>query len=84
MAKRIEKDGKFYRLRRGVLVEIPAEWVGNVTTKQAIRKRNSKLTNKLARYVKWRRDRVGDTGPMYVDYMDSKLHGDDIQQRLSA
>lgn len=28
MNKRIEKDGKFYRMRRGVLVEIPQEWVG--------------------------------------------------------
>jgi hypothetical protein len=25
---RIEKDGKFYRMRRGKLVQIPPEWVG--------------------------------------------------------
>lgn len=30
MSKRIEKDGKFYRMRRGKLVEIPPEWVGRV------------------------------------------------------
>ena len=42
MGKRIEKDGKFYRLRRGRLVEIPAEWVGQVAHPQSIRKRRSK------------------------------------------
>ena len=39
---RIEKDGKFYRKRRGKLVEIPDEWVGHVTDPQTIRKRKSK------------------------------------------
>ena len=42
MAKRVEKDGKFYRLRRGELVEIPDEWVGKVIHPQKIRKRQSK------------------------------------------
>ena len=46
MSKRIEKDGKFYRMRRGKLVEIPEEWVGKVTTPQTIAKRPSKMTNK--------------------------------------
>lgn len=32
-------DGKYYRLRRGVRVEIPAEWVGRMTTKKTIRER---------------------------------------------
>jgi len=41
MAKRIQVDGKFYRVRRGALVEIPAEWVGRVTTPQTISKRRS-------------------------------------------
>lgn len=40
--KRIEKDGKFYRMRRGELVEIPEEWVGKIVYKQTIRKRKSK------------------------------------------
>jgi hypothetical protein len=40
--KLIEKDGKSFRMRRGVLVEIPAEWVGHVTHKQTIRKRPAK------------------------------------------
>ena len=35
-------DGKPHRERRGVLVEIPAEWFGVVTHKQTIRKRPSK------------------------------------------
>ena len=44
MGKRIEIDGKFYRMRRGRLVEIPEEWVGRVTHPQTIRKRKSKGT----------------------------------------
>jgi len=28
MAKRIEENGKFYRIRRGKVVELPPEWVG--------------------------------------------------------
>jgi hypothetical protein len=39
--KRIEVDGKFYRMRRGQLVEIPEEWVGKVTHPQTARKRDS-------------------------------------------
>jgi hypothetical protein len=39
--KRIEKDGKFYRMRRGKLVEIPAEWVGQVCHPQEQRKRKA-------------------------------------------
>lgn len=39
---RVEIDGKFYRRRRGVLVEIPPEWLGHTTHKQTIRKRASK------------------------------------------
>ena len=35
-------DEKPHRMRRGVLVEIPAEWYGHVTHKQTIRKRPSK------------------------------------------
>jgi hypothetical protein len=52
MAKRIEIDGKFYRKRRGKLVEIPSKWVGREPTKQTIRKRPSKLTGKVKRIVK--------------------------------
>ncbi|GIZ51081.1 hypothetical protein [Noviherbaspirillum aridicola] len=51
--KRIERDGKFYRLRRGKLVEIPAEWVGEVTSRQSIRSRPSKQIGKVAREVKY-------------------------------
>ena len=43
---RIEIDGKFYRERRGKLVEIPAEWVNQVPTSRTLRNRASRLTNK--------------------------------------
>ena len=52
MTKRIEIDGKFYRQRRGKLVEIPAEWVGKTPTQQTINKRPSKLVGKVKRVVK--------------------------------
>lgn len=42
MSKRIEIDGKFYRRRRGELVEIPEEWVGQTVHPQTVRKRPSK------------------------------------------
>ena len=41
MAKRIEKDGKIFRVRRGKLVEIPPEWVGKVTHPQTKKKRQT-------------------------------------------
>lgn len=55
MSNRIEIDGKFYRKRRGQLVEIPSEWVGQVTHPQTMRKRPSKTTHKQARDMKDRR-----------------------------
>jgi len=39
---RVEIDGKFYRKRRGKLVQIPDEWVGKTVDPQTIRKRKSK------------------------------------------
>lgn len=59
--KRIEKDGKFYRMRRGVLVEIPEEWVGKTTYKQTVNKRPSKQIHKLrknSKSEKWNNVRV--------------------------
>lgn len=47
---RVEIDGKFYRLRRGRLVPIPAKWVNKVTTPATIRQRPSKLSRKVRRY----------------------------------
>lgn len=64
MAKAILKDGRVFRLRRGEIVEVPARWVGNLTTQQTIRKRPSKLTGKVKRIVK---DRTGD-----VRYKDAR------------
>lgn len=45
--KRKQIGDKFYRERRGKLVEIPIEWVGQITHPQTIRKRKSKLIHKL-------------------------------------
>ena len=42
MASLIQHDGKHFRMRRGVEVEIPPAWVGKVTRPQPIRKRPSK------------------------------------------
>lgn len=50
MAKAVIIDGEKYRTRRGKLVLIPKEWVGNITTSETIRQRKSKLrTHKLRR-----------------------------------
>jgi len=51
--KRIEKDGKFYRMRRGRLVEIPPEWVGHVTYPQTQHKRLSHQSPKP--WKRWKR-----------------------------
>lgn len=40
--KRIELNGRFYRMRRGKLVEIPPQWVGETLHAQTKRKRPSK------------------------------------------
>jgi hypothetical protein len=42
MAKRILIGNHFYRTRRGKLVQIPEEWVGQTVHPQTIRKRKSK------------------------------------------
>ena len=34
MSKLIIIDGKHYRIRRGKLVLIPEDWIGNITTKK--------------------------------------------------
>jgi hypothetical protein len=52
MAKRIDIDGKSYRMRRGKLVEIPPAWLGRMTTRKTIRQRPSKLIGKVKRVVK--------------------------------
>lgn len=39
--KRLKIGDRYYRKRRGKLVEIPPEWVGKVTHKQTMRKRKS-------------------------------------------
>ena len=39
MSKVIEQNGRFFRVRRGKLVEIPAEWLGRATSAQTRRAR---------------------------------------------
>lgn len=51
MSKRIEIEGKFYRERRGKMVEIPIEWVGKIVTKQRKRHRLSKQHSVGARHL---------------------------------
>ncbi len=45
-------DGKYYRMRRGKLVQIPDEWVGRQTTSKTIRQRPSKKIHKLRKNLK--------------------------------
>lgn len=54
MSKRIEIDGKFYRKRRGVLVEIPAEWAGKTTFEQQKRGRRSHVIHKRRKDDGWK------------------------------
>lgn len=49
--KRLEIEGKFFRMRRGILVEIPDKWLGKVTNSTTIRQRKSKLISKVKRQV---------------------------------
>jgi len=46
MKRSIEIDGRKFRERRGVLVEIPKKWVGKTLTPQTKRKRDSKFSRK--------------------------------------
>jgi hypothetical protein len=39
MSRRIEQDGKFFRMRRGKLVQIPPEWVGRIRVLSGRRRR---------------------------------------------
>lgn len=47
MAKRKKINGKWYRKRRGKLVEIPSKWLGKTVHNQTISKRQSKKVRKL-------------------------------------
>ncbi len=50
MSARIQVGDKFFRIRRGKLVKIPDEWVGNITTRQTIRKRKEAAKGKNSRH----------------------------------
>lgn len=53
MSRRIEENGKCYRIRRGVKVEIPTVWIGQVTHQQTIAKRPSKYIHKQRKAIKY-------------------------------
>lgn len=44
-----ETENKYYRMRRGKMVEIPLGWVNRVTTPCTIRHRDSKISRCVAR-----------------------------------
>jgi len=69
MKRSIEIDGKTFRERRGVLVEIPKKWLGQTLTPQTKRKRQSKMTRKQKNFVKqnWNRD-LGWGKSIYLRY----------------
>lgn len=47
-----EKPAFATRIRRGIVVEIPPEWIGQVPTPATIRQRPSKMTGKARRRLK--------------------------------
>lgn len=57
MSRRIEQDGKFFRMRRGKLVQIPPEWVGRIRVLSGSRRRtwlrqeHEKRTRKFKRLL---------------------------------
>lgn len=53
LGKRLEKDGKVYRMRRGEWVEIPPEWVGKTLSHQTKNKRPSKQLHKHRKMTKY-------------------------------
>jgi len=53
---RIEKDGIFYRLRRGKLVEIPSEWVGKVPMNWG--KQRKVFSEKIRRNIKRKDNKI--------------------------
>lgn len=80
MSKRIEVDGRFFRARRGVLVEIPKKWVGKTLSGQTKSKRQSKETRKQKNYCKqnWNRD-LGWGKNIYLRYK----RGEDVFGELN-
>jgi len=48
-----QQEGKYYRLRRGRVVEIPAAWVGQTLHPQTKRKRPSKAIHKRRKMLKY-------------------------------
>ena len=78
MKKRVEIDGKYFRVRRGVLVQIPKKWIGKTLSSQTKRKRQSKETRKQKNLTKmsWNRE-IG-----FGKYMKYK-RGEDVFGELN-
>lgn len=68
MAKAIYHDGKVFRVRRGKLVEIPAQWVGKIPNDRTIRKRRSKQTKQQ----RAEQARQANSGYFNADYWKAK------------
>lgn len=78
MIRRIDIEGKSFRMRRGVLVEIPKKWIGKTLDGQTKRKRQSKLTRKEKNKghgscSKWNRS-IGYGNDKYLRY----CRGEDV------
>lgn len=70
MAKIIREGDESFRIRRGVKVKIPVEWVGQVPHPQTMRKRDSKKTNKHRREDSLRN--VGKSGYYDAKFLDAR------------
>lgn len=69
MSKRIEMEDGFYRERRGKMVRIPDEWVGETVHAQTKRKRPAKSrANRLGR----QRNLLKDGSTDWSNYRDNR------------
>jgi hypothetical protein len=67
--KSIVVNGNRYRMRRGKLVRIPAEWVGRIPTEATIRQRPSKMTKKRRRDEKSMRNTSNWRGAEFAEQL---------------
>lgn len=74
--KRIEIDDEFYRMRKKRLVRIPKQWLDQVPHSQTIRKRQSKKTGKIKRYMQACKRCSKHSLPDYYKQKYAMLDGD--------
>lgn len=79
--KRVDKS---FRWRRGQLVEIPPEWVGQTVHPQQIRKRQSKLPRKLRRFTALNNTDTRDGGGGSRTHATRTAIQEDLEQLLSS